>query len=535
MAMEARKGLLGEDGAKALDSAHQLARVYLEQKKWELARTLEDEVLNARRRTKGENHPDTLDSMSFLAWAYWGLGRLTEAQILEEEVVDATKRILKMDHPHTLQSIHNLSATYRSHGLLDKAELLADEVVGLRSELLGRQHPHTLVTMCNLGGIYLLQGRLSEAEELLKEVVESRSKVLGEHHPHTLLAMNDLAATYVTQRRWEEADILMNGVMEHQKAHGLDIDLTTTLNTLAIIQGYQGNWPKARELMKQVVEGRRRMLVKRRPSVTRHHTTTGASLSPPRNGLSPPRNQTLEASLLSRVLAEEDRVIARLREQVSELATELRVRTEALESAYGRVQTADKRTVETHQKYLAEAAARGSAESETRRAHEETRKVQMLLEVAQNELSRSKREIEHLEAEKAEAESAAGRARTVARELKQTMRVNKAREVGIAEGRAGITDIEERLHKEEMAAAVKEAFEKGRVEGEASATIKALAAFDKLMASDDLDDYDEKAKQDTRQEIVNLSKSPEPKASDMYRAKSPSPPRRKWSIRRTPS
>ncbi|KAG8790664.1 hypothetical protein FRC12_011378 [Ceratobasidium sp. 428] len=269
---------------------------------------------------------------------------------------------------------------------------------------------------------------------------------------------------------------------------------------------------------------------RRRPSVTRYNTTG--------NSLSPPRTHSSESALLSKVLAEEDRLIARLREQVSELATELRVRTEALESAYERVGSADKRTVETHQKYLAEASARAAAESATRRAQDETRRVQLLLDVAKGELERSKREIEHLEAEKAEAEGAAGRARAVARELKQTMRVNKAREHGLAEGRAGVTDIEERLHKEEMAAAVKAAFEKGRAEGEASATMKALAAFDKLMEADELNEWDEKAKANTRQEIGDSSKSPEPKSSDMYRAKSPnppSPPRRKWSIRRTPS
>ncbi|KAG8686011.1 hypothetical protein FRC08_012787 [Ceratobasidium sp. 394] len=120
------------------------------------------------------------------------------------------------------------------------------------------------------------------------------------------------------------------------------------------------------------------------------------------------------------------------------------------------------------------------------------------------------------------------------------MRVNKAREVGLAEGRAGVVDAEERLHKEEMEAAVKEAFQKGRAEGEASATIKALAAFDKLMESDELDGWDDKAKRDTRREILDSSKfkSPELKSSDASRAKSPSPtgaPRRKWSIRRTQS
>lgn len=231
-------------------------------------------------------------------------------------------------------------------------------------------------------------------------------------------------------------------------------------------------------------------------------------------------------------------MIARLREQVSELATELRVRTEALESAYERVQSADKRTVETHQKYLAELNARQHAEAETRRAQEETRKTQVLLDVAEKELARSRKEIENLEAEKAEAESAAGRARAIARELKQTMRVNKARELGIAEGRGSVDALEERIHKEELAAAVKAAFDKGRAEGEASATMKALAAFDRLMESDELDGWDDKAKMNTRQEIVDSSrKSPKakPTESEPSRAKSPAPLQRKWSLRRNQS
>ena len=230
--------------------------------------------------------------------------------------------------------------------------------------------------------------------------------------------------------------------------------------------------------------------------------------------------------LLSRVLAEEDKYITRLREEIDQLASELRVRTEALEQAYERVQNADKRTVETHKKYLAEAAARASAESETRKAQEETRRVQMLLDVSRGELERVRDDVERLEAERAEAEGAAGRARAVARELKQTMKVGRAREMGVAEGRAGEEKYKERENKEAIAAAVKEAYERGKAEGEASATIKALAAFDKLMESDELAGWDEDAKLNTRQEIKETSK-PE-------RAKSPqsSPPRRKWSMRR---
>ncbi|CAE6422157.1 unnamed protein product [Rhizoctonia solani] len=256
---------------------------------------------------------------------------------------------------------------------------------------------------------------------------------------------------------------------------------------------------------------------KRRPSISRHYSTN-SSFSPPQMD-----------GLLSRVLAEEDKYVTRLRDQITELANELKVRTEALEQAYERVETADKRTVDTHKKYLAEASARAHAETECRKAQEDNRKAQVLVGVLRTELDRVRDDVERLEAERAEAESAAGRARAVARELKQSMKVGRAREVGLSEGRGPEDRVREREKEEAMAAAVREAYERGKAEGEASATMKALAAFDKLMENDELAEWDDNAKMSTRDEIKGMSRKP-----SVERAKSPqpSPPKRKWSIRR---
>ncbi|CAE6524739.1 unnamed protein product [Rhizoctonia solani] len=262
---------------------------------------------------------------------------------------------------------------------------------------------------------------------------------------------------------------------------------------------------------------------KRRPSVSRHHSTN-SSFSPPRMD-----------GLLSRVLAEEDKYITRLRDQITELASELKVRTEALEQAYERVQSADKRTVETHKKYLAEANARAHVEGEFKRVQEDNKKAQVLVGVLRNELERARSDIERLEAERAEAEGAAGRARAVARELKHSMKVGKARETGVLEGR-GPDDREKEKEKEEaVAVALKEAYERGKAEGEASATMKALAAFDKLMENDELNEWDDNAKMSTREEIKGMSRKPSADVrASAERAKSPqpSPPKRSWSIRR---
>ncbi|KAG8682029.1 hypothetical protein FRC11_000344 [Ceratobasidium sp. 423] len=252
---------------------------------------------------------------------------------------------------------------------------------------------------------------------------------------------------------------------------------------------------------------------KRRPSVSRHHSTN-TSFSPPRMD-----------GLLSRVLAEEDKYITRLRDQITEMASELKVRTEALEQAYERVQSADRRTVETHKKYLTEANARATAESACKKAQGENKKTQVMVDILRGELDRARVDVERLEAQRAEAESAAGRARAVVRELKQSMKAGRTRDSGSSEGWGQDDRAKEKEREEAMAAAVKEAYERGRAEGEASATLKALAAFDKLMDNNELDEWDDEAKMSTRAELKNLSRS------GTERAKSPTP-KDKWGFRR---
>ncbi|KAF8681408.1 hypothetical protein RHS04_02931 [Rhizoctonia solani] len=257
---------------------------------------------------------------------------------------------------------------------------------------------------------------------------------------------------------------------------------------------------------------------KRRPSISRHHTTN-TSFSPPQMD-----------GLMSRVLAEEkNQYISHMRTQVNELATELKVRTEALEQAYERVESADRRTVETHKKYLAEASARSQAEAECRRAQDENKKTQMLVEMLRAELSRVKKDVETLEAAKAEAEGAAGRARAVAKELKQSMKAERARESGVSEGWVPEDRAREKEMRDAIAAAAKDAYERGKAEGEASATMKALAAFDKLMENDDLAEWDDSAKKSTRDEIKGVSRKP---SAERAKSPQPIPPKRSWSIRR---
>ncbi|CAE7213226.1 unnamed protein product [Rhizoctonia solani] len=255
---------------------------------------------------------------------------------------------------------------------------------------------------------------------------------------------------------------------------------------------------------------------KRRPSISRHNTTN-TSFSPPKMD-----------GLISRVLAEDDKYITRLQEKITELRSELKVRTEALEEAYDRVQKAENRLVDTHKKYFAEATARAAAENDRRKAL-------VLANMYRAELDRAQGDIERLEAKRAEAEGAAGRARAVARELKQSMKFGRATEAGIPETRGPDDRAREKEMEEAMAAAVREAYEKGKAEGEASATMKALAAFDKLMENDELNEWDDQAKMSTRDEIKGMSRKPSADVrASAERAKSPqpSPPKRKWSIRR---
>lgn len=114
--------------------------------------------------------------MHNLALVYKDSGKLDLALPLYEETLKLLKAKLGPDHPDTLKCMGNLAASLWSLRLLDKSVPLFEELLQQQEKKLGREHPDTLATVGNLGVNYSDAGRVAQAIPLLEEAYRASSK-----------------------------------------------------------------------------------------------------------------------------------------------------------------------------------------------------------------------------------------------------------------------------------------------------------------------------------------------------------------------
>ncbi|MCY1136832.1 FxSxx-COOH system tetratricopeptide repeat protein [Actinoplanes sp. Pm04-4] len=166
---------------------------------------LRDRVLRIDREHLGENHAKTLTSAANLAVELAATGRIAEARDLLEDTVGRQRRVLGQDDPGTLAATENLANVLRALGELERARELSEDVFTRRRRLLGPEFPATLTSAGNLGTSLLAMGLLDEARALFEHVLELQRRAVGPDHPDTLTTVSNLAAVLRQAGRYREA------------------------------------------------------------------------------------------------------------------------------------------------------------------------------------------------------------------------------------------------------------------------------------------------------------------------------------------
>ena len=203
--IEIMERVFGADSTEMLNEMGSLFLVYSQQRRWEEACKVGEEVLAKKRKILGNDHIDTLRDIQNLGEIYFSQNRLTEAFKLQSESFERRKRVQGEDHPGTLLCMGNMAANYCHQGRLAEAEILFKEVVERRKRTLGEEHAYTLSALRNLGITYWRQGRREETRKLFELVLEKRKKVLGEQHPDTIEIMEVLSRLYRDMGKTTEA------------------------------------------------------------------------------------------------------------------------------------------------------------------------------------------------------------------------------------------------------------------------------------------------------------------------------------------
>jgi tetratricopeptide (TPR) repeat protein len=219
-----------------------IARTYNSMRKYELAEPHARRALALRRELLGSAHSDTLDSTDVLADALSTQGKFDEARMISEQNLDAVRRAEGTETPNTLAAMKILVRVYVNALNLPKRELeyaerLCLESLELASHIHGPDHQETLGTKYDLGNLYWRHGKADKALPILEETLEASRKVLGDQHNLTVGLLRVIPLIYAGQGNFEQAAKLLEESLQanrqyYGKKHALTLLVMSDLGAV---------------------------------------------------------------------------------------------------------------------------------------------------------------------------------------------------------------------------------------------------------------------------------------------------------------
>ncbi|MEY4808465.1 MAG: hypothetical protein RLZZ206_2854 [Cyanobacteriota bacterium] len=228
----------------------QQLQMLVQQRKFNEAIPLQEQILAWTEKTLEPDHPDTAQSINNLAFLYYSQGAYAKAEPLYLRALALEEKTLGHNHPVTASSLDNLAELYLSQGAYAKAEPLFLRSLAIREKALGPDHPDTARSLNNLAVLYYSKGAYSKAEPLYLRSLAIREKALGPDHFHTAISLNNLARLYQSQGAYAKAEpLFLRSLAIREKALGPDHpDTARSLNNLAVLYYSKGAYAKAEPL-----------------------------------------------------------------------------------------------------------------------------------------------------------------------------------------------------------------------------------------------------------------------------------------------
>ena len=156
-----------------------VARVFMEQKKYEEGLRSMREGLELSTRINGERHMTTLVTTINLGQALFELGKYEEAYTYTERGYRASMEMFGEKAPTTVFISVNYANLLTKLGRVAEAESILNEAVARNIEQLGADHPNTILSQYILTLLLFESGRDAEAEIMIRNVLESSTRALG--------------------------------------------------------------------------------------------------------------------------------------------------------------------------------------------------------------------------------------------------------------------------------------------------------------------------------------------------------------------
>ena len=153
-----RESLPEGDELDRLSTEYVLARLRLDQGRFDEAEAHASRALEGRRRRLGEANEATLEAAELLGDVWKLKGQVDDSRELLEKTADAARRTLGDEHRVTLHTLTDLAIIAYDQGRFEEAFAGFDRVATTDTRVLGAEHPETLLVHSMLGATLVSLG-----------------------------------------------------------------------------------------------------------------------------------------------------------------------------------------------------------------------------------------------------------------------------------------------------------------------------------------------------------------------------------------
>ncbi|QDU21756.1 CHAT domain-containing tetratricopeptide repeat protein [Urbifossiella limnaea] len=224
------------------------------------AEVLFGEAVELRRSELGADDAAYAVAAHGLAEVYRLTGRQAEAAPLFEQVERVFEGELGSDHPNRIACLSNYASSLLAAGDPIRATELLRKTATLAHGRFGSDHPATAAIRVNLAAALIGSGDLDEAERTYQEVIPQLESLVGESDPHHTKALVAFASLHQSRANYPAAEQLCERALRIERAAGRATlsQYAGMLSTLSEVCRQNGNLARARELLQEAIDVRRR-------------------------------------------------------------------------------------------------------------------------------------------------------------------------------------------------------------------------------------------------------------------------------------
>jgi serine/threonine-protein kinase len=216
----------GEPTPELMASLYQLADAHFEASHYDMAESLNQQLLPMYRRTYGDRHPRVADVLINLGAIQNDLGHYSEAEKYERQALDVVQAWYGKDAPETATDLTILARTLVYEKQFNEGVDLLQQSLAIKEKALGKVHPSVASTLNDLGNAASSQDKYDLAEQYFRREADIYRAVYGDHHYLLATALSNLASVYSGRHEWKRAEetfrIVIPIYIEAQSANNIN-------------------------------------------------------------------------------------------------------------------------------------------------------------------------------------------------------------------------------------------------------------------------------------------------------------------------